>query len=74
MARKKNKSLRYLPWILIFLVFSAGAFLVGRNWWLERQAGMIRYQEFGIDIPDEQRKMKVTLLDLVAVVESNLNK
>ena len=51
MARKKNKSLRYLPWILIFLVFSAGVFLYGRNWWLERQAGMIRYQEFGIDIP-----------------------
>lgn len=51
MAQKKSKSLRYLPWILIFLVFSAGAFLVGRNWWLERQAGMIRYQEFGIDIP-----------------------
>lgn len=33
------------------LVFMTGAFLVGRNWWLERQAGLIRYREFGINIP-----------------------
>lgn len=33
------------------LVFIAGAFLYGRNWWLERQAGLIRYREFGINIP-----------------------
>lgn len=33
------------------LVFMTGAFLVGRNWWLERQVGLIRYREFGINIP-----------------------
>lgn len=51
MARTKKKSLRYLPWIIIALVLAVGIFLVGRNWWLERQAGMIRYREFGIPIP-----------------------
>jgi lysozyme len=51
MARRKKKSLRYLPIIIIVVVFAAGAFLYGRNWWLERQAGMIRYREFGIPIP-----------------------
>lgn len=51
MARRKNKSLRYLPIFIIAVVFAAGAYLVGRNWWLERQAGMIRYREFGIAIP-----------------------
>lgn len=33
------------------MVFITGAFLYGRNWWLERQAGLIRYREFGINIP-----------------------
>lgn len=51
MARRKRKSSYYAPWIIIALVFAAGAFLVGRNWWLERQAGLIRYREFGILIP-----------------------
>jgi lysozyme len=51
MARRKKKSLRYVPVILIAVVFAMGAFLYGRNWWLERQAGMIRYKEFGITIP-----------------------
>nr|WP_294902672.1 glycoside hydrolase family 25 protein [uncultured Lacibacter sp.] len=51
MARKKKKSLRIIPWIIVMVVFAAGAFLYGRNWWLERQAGMIRYREFGIEIP-----------------------
>ena len=51
MARRKKKSLRYLPIIIIAVVFATGAFLYGRNWWRERQAGMIRYREFGIAIP-----------------------
>ncbi len=51
MARKKKSSLRYLPIVIIAVVFAGGAFLVVRNWWLERQAGMIRYREFGIPIP-----------------------
>jgi lysozyme len=51
MARRKKKSLRYPPFIIIVVVFATGAFLYGRNWWLEKQAGMIRYREFGIAIP-----------------------
>lgn len=43
--------MRLLPWIIILLVFLAGAFLYGRNWWLEWQSGKIRYREFGIEIP-----------------------
>lgn len=51
MARKKRKISYYIPWLIVMLVFMTGAFLVGRNWWLERQAGLIRYREFGINIP-----------------------
>ncbi|MBK8087954.1 MAG: glycoside hydrolase family 25 protein [Chitinophagaceae bacterium] len=51
MARSKRKISKTLPWIIIILVFSTGGFLVGRNWWLEKQAGLIRYREFGIPIP-----------------------
>lgn len=49
MARRKKSYA--IPWIIIALVFVAGAALFGRNWWLERQAGLIRYREFGIPIP-----------------------
>ncbi|MEQ1796853.1 MAG: glycoside hydrolase family 25 protein [Lacibacter sp.] len=51
MARRKRKISKTLPWIIVALVFVAGAALFGRNWWLERQAGLIRYREFGIPIP-----------------------
>lgn len=51
MARRKRKISYYIPWLIVMLVFMTGAFLVGRNWWLERQAGLIRYREFGINIP-----------------------
>jgi lysozyme len=51
MARRKHKPSYYLPWVIIALVLAAGAFLYGRNWWLEREAGRIRYKEFGIAIP-----------------------
>ncbi len=51
MARRKRKISKTLPWIIIVMVFVAGAALFGRNWWLERQAGLIRYREFGIPIP-----------------------
>ena len=49
MARRKKSYA--VPWIIIALVFVAGAALFGRNWWLERQAGLIRYRQFGIPIP-----------------------
>jgi lysozyme len=51
MARRKRKISKTLPWIIVVLVFVTGAALFGRNWWLERQAGLIRYREFGIPIP-----------------------
>lgn len=51
MARSKRKISKTLPWIIVALVFVAGVVLFGRNWWLERQAGLIRYREFGIPIP-----------------------
>lgn len=51
MARRKRKASYYIPMILVAIVFAAGVFLYGRNWWLEREAGRIRYKEFGIAIP-----------------------
>ncbi len=51
MTRRKRKISYSVPWIIVAMVFVTGAVLFGRNWWLERQAGLIRYREFGIPIP-----------------------
>ena len=51
MARRKRKAFYNIPIILVAAVFAVGAFLYARNWWLDKEAGRIRYREFGIPIP-----------------------
>jgi lysozyme len=50
MKKKKNTWWRLSLFVLVAAI-GVMAFVVLRDWWLERRAGFIRYPEFGIDIP-----------------------
>jgi lysozyme len=50
MARKKKSKKSW--WFILAFIFIAFTFIWGYDWWLSRKARFVKYQAFGIPIPD----------------------